>query len=232
MSLGMRPRAATTPARALVFLVIVAVVAIVASLGALHDVLLRVVDETKGVIAQHPVLGALLFVLLAALSAMLAFVSSAVLVPVAVAVWGAALCAALLWGGWILGGLCAYGIGRWLGQSVVARLTSRQTLAHYQDRLSKRAPFGLVLLFQLALPSEIPGYVLGMANYSLARYLLALAIAELPYVIGTVFLGTSLLQRRMPLLLSVGAASILFSVWAWRSLQQRLASTGAAGDMR
>ena len=232
MSLGTQLRVTTPPARALIFGVIVAVVAIVASLGALHDVLLRVLAEAQSVIAQHPVLGALLFVTLAAISAMLAFVSSAVLVPVAVYVWGAGLCAALLWGGWILGGLCAYGIGRWLGQSVVARLTSRQTLAHYQDRLSKRAPFGLVLLFQLALPSEIPGYVLGMANYPLARYLLALAIAELPYVMGTVFLGTSLLQRRMPLLLSVGAASILLSFWAWRSLQQRLASSRTAGDLR
>jgi uncharacterized membrane protein YdjX (TVP38/TMEM64 family) len=232
MSLGTQLRVTTPPARALIFGVIVAVVALVASLGALHDVLLRVLAEAQSVIAQHPVLGALLFVILAAISAMLAFVSSAVLVPVAVYVWGAALCAALLWGGWILGGLCAYGIGRWLGQSVVARLTSRQTLAHYQDRLSKRAPFGLVLLFQLALPSEIPGYVLGMANYPLARYLLALAIAELPYVMGTVFLGTSLLQRRMPLLLSVGAASILLSLWAWRSLQQRLASSRRAGDLR
>jgi uncharacterized membrane protein YdjX (TVP38/TMEM64 family) len=71
-----------------------------------------------------------------------------------------------------------------------------------------------------------------MANYPLARYLLALAIAELPYVMGTVFLGTSLLQRRMPLLLSVGAASILLSLWAWRSLQQRLASSRTAGDLR
>ncbi len=232
MSLGIRLRAATTPARALVFVVIVAVVAIVASLGALHDALLRVLAAAQGVIAQHPVLGAVLFVGLAALSAMLAFMSSAVLVPVAVYVWGAALCAALLWGGWILGGLCAYSIGRRLGQPVVARLTSHQTLAYYQDRLSKRAPFGLVLLFQLALPSEIPGYILGMANYSLARYVLALAIAELPYVLGTVFLGTSLLERRMPLLLSVGAASILLSVLAWRGLQQRLASSHAGGESR
>ncbi len=209
-------------ARSLVFILIVAALAIVASQDVLYDAVLRLLAAAQTIITGHPVAGAVLFVALAAISAMLAFVSSAVLVPVAVYVWGASLCAVLLWIGWILGGLCAYIIGRYLGQPVVKRLTSRHTLARYQHRLSSHTPFGFVLLFQLALPSEIPGYVLGMASYPLTRYLVALAAAELPYVLGTVFLGEGLVQRRMTLLLAVGAGSILLSVLAWRSLQRRL----------
>ncbi|MGH7712497.1 MAG: TVP38/TMEM64 family protein, partial [Gemmatimonadaceae bacterium] len=188
---------------------------------------LRALAAAQSVIARHPGLGAALFVLLAALSAMLAFFSSAVLVPVALYAWGTGLSALLLWTGWIIGGVCAYSVGRYLGQPVVARLTSRRKLQRYQHKLSNRAPFGLVLLFQLALPSEIPGYALGMANYPMSRYLLALALAELPYVLGTIFLGEGLVQRRMTLLLAVGAAAILFSVVAWRALQRRLVASNA-----
>ncbi|HEV8364095.1 MAG TPA: VTT domain-containing protein [Gemmatimonadaceae bacterium] len=220
-----RSRAASTRARALVFILLVIVLAIIASQDVLHDALLRVLAAVRTVITQHPVVGAALFVLLGALSAMLAFFSSAVLVPVAVYVWGASLCAILLWAGWILGGVCAYAVGRHLGQRVVTRLTSARTLSRYQDKLSNNAPFGLVFLFQLALPSEIPGYVLGMASYPMSRYLLALALAELPYVLGTVFLGEGLVQRRMILLIAVGAASVLLSALAWRALQRRLPST-------
>jgi uncharacterized membrane protein YdjX (TVP38/TMEM64 family) len=209
-------------ARALLLVIVVVVLAIIASHGAVHAALLRLLGLAEGAIAGHPVLGAVVFIVLAAVSAMLAFVSSAVLVPPAVYVWGASLTALLLWCGWILGGICAYSIGRGLGQPVVRRLTSRETLARYQYRLSKHTPFGLVFLFQLALPSEIPGYALGMANYPLTRYLVALAMAELPYVVGTVFLGEGLVQRRMTLLLTVGAASVLFSLIAWRVLQRRL----------
>lgn len=227
-------RSASTRTRVIVLVLLVIALAIVASQDTLHAGLLRALTAIEQVIAEHPVAGAGLFLLLAVLSAMLAFLSSAVVVPAAVFVWGTTVTAVLLWVGWILGGVLAYAIGRYLGQPVVARLVSRKALERYQDKLSKRAPFGLVLLLQLAVPSEIPGYVLGLANYPLARFLLALAVAELPYVLATVFLGAGFLQRRMTLLVSVGAASILLSVLAWRALQRRLvasnASAGALGS--
>ena len=225
-------RAASPRARALVLVLLVIALAIIASQDALHDALLGALATVERVIAQHPVAGAGLFILLAVLSAMLAFVSSALLVPAAVYVFGTTVTAILLWIGWIIGGVCAYAIGRYLGQPVVARLMSRNTLERYQHHLSKRAPFGLVLLFQLAVPSEIPGYVLGLANYPLPRFLLALGVAELPYVLGTVFLGAGFLQRRVTLLVSVGAASILLSVLAWRALQRRLVPSSASAGAR
>jgi uncharacterized membrane protein YdjX (TVP38/TMEM64 family) len=223
------PGGTRTRARALIFVLLVVVLIAVTSQDTLYAAVLRVLGLAQSVIENRPVLGAVLFVLLAAISAMLAFVSSAVLVPVALLAWGAGLSALLLWLGWILGGVCAYFIGRRLGQPVVASLTSRATLERYQSRLSSRTPFGFVFLFQLALPSEIPGYALGMANYPMSRYLIALALAELPYVLGTVFLGEGLVQRRMALLLTVGAASILVSVLAWRALQRRLIRGDGAG---
>ena len=65
-------------------------------------------------------LGKLVFVLVSALSAMLAFFSSAVVVPVAVYAWGNATTLALLWGAWLLGGIGSYVVGRTLGRRVAA----------------------------------------------------------------------------------------------------------------
>jgi uncharacterized membrane protein YdjX (TVP38/TMEM64 family) len=179
---------------------------------------------SEQVIIGHPVLGASSFVLLAAISAMLAFVSSVVLVPVAVHAWGEPITVLLLWVGWMVGGLSAYAIGRLLGRPVVSLLVSRAAIERYENRVSKRTPFRLVLLFQLALPSEMPGYLLGLARYDLLKYLLALGLAELPFAIGTVSLSVGLVERRTALLLGLAVAGALVGLWALRALHARLSA--------
>jgi uncharacterized membrane protein YdjX (TVP38/TMEM64 family) len=221
------PRLERIPAgwtRALILLLLLGGLALLVSSDAFQSALSWLLAKAEPVIAAHPVQGALLFVLLSALSAMLAFFSSAVLVPVAIQAWGKLGCTLLLWLGWMLGGACAYGIARFWGRPVVRRLTSSKALARYEERISRHTPLGLVLLFQLAVPSEIPGYVLGLARYGLRRYLLILAIAELPYAVGTAYLGESLLEQRALLLLGLGALAIFFSAWALHVLRRRLGS--------
>ncbi|WP_233597196.1 MULTISPECIES: TVP38/TMEM64 family protein [Corallococcus] len=208
--------------RALLLVMMLAGLALLASSEAFQSLLRRAVDAAAPVISTHPVWGAVLFVLLSALSAMLAFFSSALLLPVALQAWGKAVCALLLWLGWMLGGACAYGIARAWGRPVIRRLTSASLLARYEERISRRTPFGVVLLFQLAVPSEVPGYVLGLARYGLRRYLAVLALAELPYAVGTVYLGASFLERRTPVLLGLGAAGVLAGLWAFHLLRKRL----------
>ena len=197
--------------------------ALIVSSDFLHQTLLRLVEAGKAVIDISPTLGMFGFVVLAAASAVLAFFSSAVLVPVAVETWGNALSFFLLWGGWWLGGMCTYGLGRSLGRSLVLHMISAEALTRFETRITRRAPFGLVLLFQLALPSEVPGYVLGLARYSFAKFLVALGLAELPYAVATIYLGESVLQRRIPVLLTICLGGALLGVWALRTLQKRLA---------
>lgn len=197
-------------------------IAVVVSSDVLHRLLLSLVGIGEAAITAHPVWGAVAFVAFAALSAILAFFSSALLVPVAVATWGEPSSIVLLWTGWFAGGAAAYAIGRWLGRAVAGALVSGETLERFQARITSSTPFGLVLLFQLALPSEIPGYVLGLARYRLFSYLLALGIAELPFAVGTVYLGESFLQRRLLTFLALAACGSLLSTWAFRALQKRL----------
>jgi uncharacterized membrane protein YdjX (TVP38/TMEM64 family) len=206
--------------RALLLALVCAVLAVITATHELHASLIEVIAASKNVIVDRPVWGALVFVLLAAISAMLAFVSIAIIVPVAVYVWGAPVSMALLWLGWILGGAVAYGIARYLGRPVVNWLTTNAALNRVERRIRPGTPFHLILLFQLALPSEIPGYVLGLAKYPFGKFVLALALAELPYTIAAVYLGAGFVDAQVGVVLAVGLSVAMLSVGAFYLLRR------------
>lgn len=205
---------------ALLALLCIALALITAS-DELHAALLEVLAASRDVIVRHPVQGAMLFALLAAVSAMLALVSIAIVVPVAVYVWGEPLSMLLLWLGWILGGAVAYAIARYLGRPVVRWLTTDTALDRVEQRIGPDTPFHLILLFQLGLPSEIPGYVLGLAKYPFRKFLLALALGELPYTVATVYLGASFVSAQVGLVLAVGLSIAILSVGAFYLFRRR-----------
>lgn len=190
--------------------------------AALHESLVRVFEAARLILDAHPVLGPVIFVLLAAASAMLAFFSSAALVPAGVVTWGLWETAVLLSLGWLLGGVATYLAARFLGRPLLAHVARSETLAHYESRIARETPFGIIFLFQLALPSEIPGYVLGIVRYPMAKYLVALTLVEIPYAAATVWLGQEFLQREILPLVAVLVAGALVGVAAVTQLRRRL----------
>jgi uncharacterized membrane protein YdjX (TVP38/TMEM64 family) len=217
-------RRRTANRRRLGVLALVIVVGIVVAASTrLHDLTETAVTSLAGLLDRHPALGVLAFVGLAAVSAMMAFVSSVVIVPVAVHHWGPVITAMLLWIGWFVGGLAAYTISRYLGGPAVRRLVGEDRVKHFEEQITARAPVVVVFLFQLALQSEIPAYVLGTARYPLPKYLLALGAAELPIAIATVMLGSGFLNRQYWLMVGVGVIGIGVMSLAIRALHRRLA---------
>ncbi len=182
----------------------------------LHDKSEEIIVWTEAVIAEAPTLGMLVFVLLAMVSAMVAFFSSSILAPVAVYTWGKAGCLALLWLGWLLGGILSFCIGRFMGRSVAEMLIGKEKISGWERQLSERTQFLHVLLFQATVPSEIPGYVLGILRYPFPLYLAALAITELPFAVATVYLGESFLKGDVIVFITVGAGAILLGVFLLR----------------
>jgi uncharacterized membrane protein YdjX (TVP38/TMEM64 family) len=213
--------------RAASFALLCIALALLAESETIHSALIRLLGEIEPMIANEPIWGATLFVLFAALSAMLAFVSIAVIIPVAVYAWGPIVCIVLLWIGWIVGGIIAYSVGKYFGRPVIKWLASDSAvLQKLESRVRRDTPFGMVFLFQLALPSEIPGYVLGLVRYPLGLYLLSLGLAELPYALATVSLGQSFVQGQSGLVLSVGAAVVGLILVTFYALRRKL-SRGA-----
>jgi len=185
-----------------------------------HSQIVALFDAAVPVIQGHPVLGPLVFVLLCALSAALAFFSSALFIPVAVDVWGYAPTIALLCLGWWLGGLGAYLLGRYLGDPVVRRLAGGDAVERYEAWVRERVTLGRVVLLHMAVPSEAASYLLGMARAPWGTFLAAIGIAQLPFAILSVLLGASFLERRLGELLLWGAANVLLSVVALRVLHR------------
>ncbi len=208
--------------RAVLILALCISAAVLLSIDSLNAGLHRLLSAAEPAIAAHPVSGALLFIALSAFSAVIAFFSSALLVPVAVYTWGMPLTAVLLWVGWWLGGACTYAFGRALRRPLIRMAGHAEQLDFYRRRVPADAGFAMILLLQVALPSEIPGYLCGVMRVPFRTYALALALAELPYALGTVWIGDSLLQQRTGLLLSLGVLGAAASAYAVRRLRQRL----------
>lgn len=209
----------------------IALVGLVAASDALHSRTEEILAVCEAIIAESPRLGMLLFVLLATASAMLAFFSSALFVPVGIYAWGMATCFLLLWAGWFLGGIFSFAVGRYVGRIVVARIVGHERLENLETRASKSTNFIHIVLFQAMLPSEIPGYVLGSLRYRFVPFALALALAlvELPYALGTIYIGESFLQKRGWLLIAIAAAGALLLIVAYSVFRGRLRMRPAMG---
>jgi uncharacterized membrane protein YdjX (TVP38/TMEM64 family) len=205
--------------RAGILITILLVTGLLALSDNVHDQIVAAIALAEPVIAQHRFLGALIFMGLAALSAMLVFFSGVLLVPIGVQTWGEAGCFLLLWSGWCLGGLATYAIGRRLKRPAVQRILRNGMIERYENRIPEGGSFLTAVLVQLAVPSDVSGYFFGLLGYPLRIYLGALMLAELPYAVGTVFLGNAFMQKQYVLLLSASAAVLvaLGLVWLrWR----------------
>jgi uncharacterized membrane protein YdjX (TVP38/TMEM64 family) len=194
---------------------VVIVAALLAYSEEIHRQVVNVIALAEPVIATSPVFGAVIFVLLAALSAMLVFFSGLLLVPIGIEAWGPLVCFLLLWSGWFLGGVITYSIGRRFGRPAVLRMLSEEKMARYENRIPQASSFAAALLTQLVLPSDISGYFFGLLGYRARVYLGSLALAELPYALATVYLGTAFMERQYQLLVSIGALGLLIFAVVW-----------------
>lgn len=143
----------------------------------------------------HPYLSVLLFVGLSALSAMFFSFSSIWFVPVAVVLWSNPYTVVLLLFSWMLGGTISYFIGMYGGYPLVRKFISAKRIETYEDLITKKIGFGVIFLFRFMLPSEIPGYLLGMARYNFAKYFLVTLLAEAPYAVYSVYAIDSIIHK-------------------------------------
>jgi len=199
---------------------IIILLGMIAASDTLHDRTAEIIVWTEALIERAPLAGLVAFLLLAMLSAMVAFFSSAMLAPIAICAWGEGWTLALLWLGWSLGGIASFCVGRYFGRSVAATILGEEKIAGWQAALGERTRFIHVLIFQAAVPSEIPGYLLGLLRYRFRYYLAALALTELPYAVATVYLGASFLEGNGAVFLVVGCGVIVVTAVALRVHRQ------------
>lgn len=161
---------------------------------------------------SHPYLSILIFVALSALSAMFFSFSSIWFVPVAVVLWDNPVTVVLLLFSWMLGGTISYLIGKYGGYPIVRKLIPAKNITSYEDLITKQLSFWVIFLFRFTLPSEIPGYLLGIARYPFAKYLLVTLLAEAPYAIYSVYAIDSIINKEETIFAST---AIIWIISAW-----------------
>ena len=220
------PAAPSHRVRSLVRAVVIALacisVALLLSIDVVYEWLQRMLMAAEPLISAHPWLGAVVFVVLAGISAILAFFSSTLLVPAAVYTWGNVLTAILLWIGWLLGGMFAYSLGHGMRRPPGQDTGSPGRFAAYLPKTPEHVGFPLVLLWQLVLPSEIPGYLCGYLGVPFRTYVSAVALAELPYAIGAVLVGDSVVNRHTGWLAALGVLAAVIGYFLVRMLHRRM----------
>jgi uncharacterized membrane protein YdjX (TVP38/TMEM64 family) len=207
--------------RALLFALACAALALIAASPSVHEAIVDLLRACEDVIGAHPLAGPAAFMLLAAASAMLAFVSVAVLVPIAVFAWGPVLAILYLWSGWLFGGILSWVLGRFVGRSLLLWLSPAAS-TRLDHLIHANSSLGLALLLQLSLPSELLGYALGSARFGFRKYLFVLAAGELPYAIGAVALGESFVARRSGVLFFGGIVIGSLIILAFTLLRSRV----------
>ena len=144
---------------------------------------------------NHTIAG-FIFVGLAALSALLAPLSSVPIVPGAILIWNDFLVLFLLWAGWNIGHFIAYYIGRYAGYNIIKRMADTKKIKHYQKRLLGKKGFFFILFFCLAMPAEVPGYVLGIMRYPAWKYIIAVSLSEIPFAIITIYASDAFIAQK------------------------------------
>lgn len=147
-------------------------------------------------IENYKFFGIFIFILLAALSAMLSPFSSIPLVPIAIMVFGNILTAVFLIGGWLLGDIAAYFISSRAGYPLLKKLISLEKVEYYKRKIPEQSQFWMVFAFRLSLPAEIAGYTLGIIRYNFSKYVLASFLAEIPFALIAVYSSKALVDKR------------------------------------
>lgn len=145
-------------------------------------------------LAEHKYMGAIIFVLLSTLSAIVSPLSSAPIIPSAMVAWGSGLTLFFLMLGWIIGGAIGWLIGNLAGEKVLRKHYSFNKIEYYKNKLSAETQFWIVLIFRFAVPSEITGFTLGILRYSFGKYLIATFITEIPFALLAVYSGAALVS--------------------------------------
>lgn len=163
----------------------------------LQGILSRTLLYSGYFINNHPFLSIIAFVLLAAISTIFSFFSSVFLVPFAINSWGNLITSSLLVFGWFLGGVTAYFIGKYLGRKIASYFISSEKITYYENLISNKMRFHLILLFRLVIPDEIPSYLLGILRYDFLKYSLITFLVQLPVAFGAVYASKLFIERKI-----------------------------------
>jgi uncharacterized membrane protein YdjX (TVP38/TMEM64 family) len=174
---------------------------------------------------QHKILGAFIFILISALAVMFSPLSSVPFVPAAVLIWGKIAALSFLMIGGMIGSAGTYFLGYYALYPLLKIITSVEIIEFYKKRIANHLSFWMIVLFRLAMPVEIPGYVIGIIKYEFWLYMIATFIVFLPFEALIVYASEAFLKKELWViaisLAAIIASNIVFFFILWKKLRGR-----------
>jgi uncharacterized membrane protein YdjX (TVP38/TMEM64 family) len=166
-------------------------------------------EQLYALVAGHAVVGMLIYIGLAALTTVVAPLSSAPLIPLAGSVWGPIATAIASIIGWLLGSVIAFMLARKYGKSIVERLAPNADLDAWQKRIPERNLFWTIVLLRMAVPVDALSYALGLfTSVSPLKYTLATLIGITPFAFVWAYVGVLPLSTQ----LTIGAVGLVVAL--------------------
>jgi uncharacterized membrane protein YdjX (TVP38/TMEM64 family) len=150
-----------------------------------------------------------IFILLAALSVMLSPFSVVPFTITAIGIWGKGVTLLYVMVGSLLGASTAYVIGAQAIHRLMKWVFPAKKIEKYSAVINDKSSFLLIELFFLAMPAEVPGYVLGAGKYTYWKFILAAAMAYLPFEILVIYAGEAFLRKNV---LVLGVFMTVFAI--------------------
>ena len=161
---------------------------------------------------KNQILAGIIFLFFVILSVLLGPLTSTPIVPAALFLWDRWITFGLLITGWLIGGMTAYAIGKFIGYPLVARILSKEKVDKWQKFVLKETTFLLAFIFRLIMPAET-GYIFGLVGYNFLDYFLITLLVELPIAAVLIWASDALLSRDfLQFIFLIGGTAIIFGI--------------------
>ncbi len=181
--------------RPLIYLIVIIIIAVIFwSSVEFQKIFTNSILFTAQYLERYYFLGIFVFLMLSVISAILSPFSSVPLIPIVITVWGNVLTMFILMLGWVLGSIVSYFLGSFTGYSLLKKIFSTKKVEQYKQLLFPRINFLTVILFRVAVPTEIAGYLLGTIKYNFLKYIFATTIVEALFAVIVVYSGEAFMN--------------------------------------
>lgn len=139
----------------------------------------------EAALADHAALGVAVFVLSSAVAVLMPALTNLPLVPLAVVAWGPWSTAALLLGGWTIGSMLSFSLGRYARRIILRHFPSVQRHADIERLIHPHHRMSSLVLLRMTFPVDVLSYALGLFSMrtTMAENTLATVIGAAPFAL-------------------------------------------------
>jgi len=135
--------------------------------------------------------GIIIFIIIIALSIIIAPVSVIPLFPLGIGIWGWVITAILAIIGWTIGAIIAFLLARKFGTKLIKKIIPIESIHKFEKKIPTKNIFWTIVFLRATIPIDGVSYLFGLfSKISLKKYTLATIIGLIPFSFAICYFGT------------------------------------------